>query len=184
MNIEDITIREYFTMRDTSEYDVFLDVINPKNKLCGNECNLNNITFDEYHVMRGVFNQPVIEDIQELLIHIYNIKGGFMCTDVNKFLSESIFNFFRVFNYLKEYIVKRNELEANALSSTPDYRMIAVNANERLSPYSSQLTKNRLAEQFGQDPSTIGGWKYSKVFNILAANHALSTVQAEASKIK
>lgn len=183
MTIKDITIREYFTMADTSEYDVFLDVINPKNMLCGNVCDLNKITFDEYHVMRSIFNKPTLEDFQELLIHLYDIKGNLVSTSISKFLGESIFNFFRVFNYIKDYLLKKENLEKKALSSTPDYRMMAVGAGKRLAPYSTQITKNRLAEQFSQDPSTIGGWKYNKVFNILVANHALSTVQAEASKV-
>ena len=173
-------------MKDSSSYDVFADIINPKNKFCGKECDLNSITFDEYHVMKNVFKpSSTLEDFQELLIHLYKVKSNILSSDVNRFLNESIFNFFRVCNYIKQYLIKKDKLERKVLSSEADYRMIAVNANERLSHFNTTLTKNRLAEQFSSgDPSIIGGWKYNKVFNILAANHALSSVQLDASKVK
>lgn len=172
-------------MIDTSEYDVFIDVINPKNFLCGKSCNLNDITFNEYHVIKSVFNsRSSLGDLQELLIHLYKIKGNVIMSADKVFLNESIFNLFRVKNHIKEYMIKKDELERKVLSGEPDYKLIAINASERLSYFNVELTKIRLAEQFGQDPSLVGEWRYNKVFNILAANNALSKVNADYAKVK
>lgn len=171
-------------MVDTSKYDVFIDVIKPRNILCNKSCDLSKLTFNEYNVIKSIFNNPNLEDIKDLFIHLYRIRGNINISASDVFLNDSIFNLFRAKNYIKEFMIKRDSLERKVLSSEPDYKMIAINASERLSYFNVELTKIRLAEQFSLDPSVIGDWKYTKVFNILAANNALNKVNADYAKVK
>lgn len=185
MTINDINIREYFTMIDTSEYDVFVNILSPVNLFCGKKCKVSNLTFDEIEYMKTLYSsKPTIEDIQELYIELFKINGSMSISESDLFLNESIFTLFKAQKFLQDYIVSIIRKEGKMLSGTPDPKMLAIKANERLSKFGAMSTKIRLAEQFKCDPSDVGKWKYSKVFHILAFNNEFSKVRSDYSKEK
>lgn len=182
--INNITVKQYFQLPDPSQYDVFFDTMNPKNVLCGGKANLSKLTFDEVEVIRRVLNAPTYEDLRDVFLHCFNIKGDLKTSGEQQLLNENVFSFFQANQYLSGYIVKIAEREKNLLTEEPDEKLEMVNAKERLQPVAHLLTKIRLAEQFSTDTDTIGKWKYSKVFTILVANKKSREVNKDYNQIK
>ena len=184
MEIEDITIQEYFTMEDSTEYDIFVDILKPVNLFAGRRCNTNNLTFDEVQVMKVLFQNPTFNTIEDLIILCYRLKGDIRESAGKQYLSTSVFDLFRAKTFLQEFIIETIDKERMWLSGKSDEKLLMINAEKRLSPFSHLLTKIRLAEQFSTTDSIIGGWKYSKVFTILTANKIHADLMKEYNEIK
>lgn len=181
--INNITIKEYFELENTTEYDIFIDSINPKNSFNGKFCNLSLLTFDEVKVIKDIFFKPTFENIQELIIELYRL-GSFEISATEEYLNTSIFDLFASKNYIQKFITDLINRENKVLQGIPDDKMITLNASERLKPVNHILTKIRLAEQFGKAPHEIGKWKYTRVFSILVANKISNDIQIEYQKMK
>tara|TARA_R110000787_G_scaffold196468_4_gene307862 strand:- start:1401 stop:1955 length:555 start_codon:yes stop_codon:yes gene_type:complete len=177
MELNKINIFEYLNLEDTSEYDFLLDFVKPENKLCGNIFQVNKMTFNEFKTILSIFNAKNLQDITELFIHLYRISGNINQSAEQEFLNEDIFQFFRAKKFVKNMIDRNLELEVKMLYSEPDTRMIEIGGMQLLKGFDTILTKINLAEQFSTTPETIGGWKYTSVRDILAANNALNTVK-------
>lgn len=67
-SIDDITVYEYFTMSDTGQYDLFINILKPDNKFAGHVCNTDTFTFDEVQLMRKLYNEPSAESMKELFV--------------------------------------------------------------------------------------------------------------------
>lgn len=184
MDIKDITVREYFGMLDTSQYDVFIDILKPTNFYCGKKCMNKLLSFDEVKVMAKIFNNPTLENIKDMFITCFNIKGSINVSEDELFFNESVFALFRAKRFLQEFIKNTLERENKVLSQDPDPKLIAINAANRLAPFSHELVKIDLAQKFGVTPDDIGGWKYSKVFRILAATSIRDSVRKDYSELK
>jgi hypothetical protein len=182
-SINNISIKEYFSLKDSTKYDIFIDAIKPKNIFNGKKCNFNSLTFDEIKVMKDIFRNPTFENIQELIIELYRL-GSFELSAIDEYMNASIFDLFAVKNYLQEFLINIINRENKVLSGSPDEKMIALNAQKRLEPVNHMLTKIRLAEQFGKAPHEIGSWKYNRVFSILVANKISNDIQLEYQKMK
>lgn len=180
--IKNISIREYFTIGDTSEYDVFLDILKPKNLLCGKKFDTKKLTYDEYLTTISILNNPNALNVKDLFVHLWRIRGDMKISADDLFFNESIFVFFRAKRFLKEFIEQKIELEKKMLYSEPDTRMIEINAGKRLKPFQPMITKISIGKQFGINPYDVGKWKYSEVLNILATNNALQEVQKDYGK--
>ena len=170
MEIEDITIQQYFTMEDSSAYDVFIDVLNPVNRFAGKQCDVIRLTFDQVEVMKSVFVNPTVDDIMEIVIMCYDLRGDLKQSASKQYLSTSIFDLFRAKTFLQNFIIETVNKEKRWLTQEINEKMLMINAQERLKPFSHLLTKIRLAEQFGKTVSDVGNWRYSIVFTILTAN--------------
>lgn len=180
--VKDISIKEYFLMQDVSEYDVFIDIMEPKNLFCGNKFHVDKITFDEFNTILYIFNNPNPQNLKDLFVHLWRVKGDMQRSAESIFLQESIFSFFSAKNFLMKFVKRQLELESKLLYSEPDSKMIELGVSERLKNHRSMLTKIALGKQFGIDPYEVGEWKYSKVLNILATNNALEQIQKEYAK--
>ena len=177
-SIDNITIKQYFELQDSSEYDIFIDTIKPKNLLSGNSCNLSSLKFDEVEVIKKTFYNSNGNDVIDILVELY-CKGSFEQSKNEEFLNASVFDLFRVKAYLQNWITDVIERENKVLAGIPDDKLIMINAGERLKAVSHLLSKMRLAEQFSKDPEEIGNWKYTKVFNLMLANKRSNDVQID-----
>lgn len=185
MKIQDITIQQYFTMQDSSAYDVYIDILNPVNSFAGHVCNIKNLKFEEVQVMKMVFQNPSFDDIMELIILCFRMRGDINRSAELEYLSTSVFDLFRAKQFLLNFVTQIVEKERAWLSSTVvDEKLLMINAEQRLKPFSHLLTKIRLAEQFSTTDSDIGSWKYEKVFTILTANKVHADLRREYNEIK
>jgi len=177
--MQNISLGEYFSLKDTSEYDIYASIIKPKNELCGNVFSHNKLTFNEFHTIISIFNESNSSELLDLFIHLYRIKGSFEISAKQQLLNESVFQFFRALRHVKLFMESKLKLEEKLLYSEPDTKMLEINAYKRMQPFSTMLTKIKLAEQFGQTPEEIGNWKYTQVINILASNNIVSQINKE-----
>ena len=174
-----ITLREYFNLKDTSEYDFYIDIIQSENMLCGKKFDHNKLTFNEFHIAISIFNNPNLSELIELFIHLFRINDTFEISSKNRLLNESVFQFFKALRYIKLFIEEKLNLQEKLMYSEVDARMLEINGYKRLKPFSIILIKIKLAEQFGKTPEEIGYWKYSQVVNILASNNIISQIEKE-----
>jgi len=182
--IKNISIGEYLTLEDSTQYDIFVNTLNPKNFFRGRVANYNNLTFDEIQVIKSILNNPNSQDIKDLFCLLYGIRGSYEQSEEAEFLSQSVFELFSAKRYLDEYILELSSREAKHLSGTPDIKAEMVNAGKRLAPFNHQLTKMRLGKEYSIDPDIIGTWKYSKVFRILVAEKVENEVMKDYNEIK
>lgn len=183
MQIDNIDIQTYFSLEDSTAYDIFIEPINAKNEFKGYKADLNKLTFDEVEYIKGVFKNANFKDVMDVICHCYNIKGTFEVSPKKEYLSTSIFDLFRAQKYVQEFIKEIIKKEIMWLNNSDDDKLLMINAGERLKPFSHLLTKIRLAEMFSKTPSQIGKWKYSTIFTILCANSTLADLQKEYSEI-
>ena len=181
--IENISIKEYYELQDSSDYDIFIETINGKNEFNGRRCSISTLTFDEVEVIKNIFLSANMDNIQMLFIELFKL-GSYECSAVNEFLNASIFDLFRAKKHIQDYIIKVIETENTQLAGIPDDKLIMVKAGERLKAVSHLLTKMRLAEQFSTTPIDIGKWNYNTVFTILIANKRSNDVQRDYQNIK
>ncbi|MBL4593762.1 MAG: hypothetical protein JKX68_08115 [Flavobacteriales bacterium] len=182
--IENITIQQYFSLEDATSYDIFLDVMNPENLFCGKKCNVSSLTFDEIQVTRKILSNPNTEDIKDLYLMLFGVRGDMDNSPDELFLNESVFQLFKATNFIKDFIGKINKKEAEWLSGDKSDVLEMLNASNRLAPFNHLLQKTDLAQMFGTTPDEIGSWKYSKVFIILASQKVRNEIQKEFNEIK
>ena len=183
--IDNITIGEYFSLKDSMAYDIFIDTMKADNHFLGKSCKVSALTFNEVEVMKGIFRAPTFNDIKDLFILVFNIKGNIKESAELQFLNASVFDLFRAKNFLLEFISGIIRKEQTWLSGDEtDEKLLRLNASERLKPFSNILTKIRIAEQFKCTPKEVGHWKYIDVFNIMVANKVKDDLQREYSQIK
>ena len=183
--IDNITVGEYFSLKDSTSYDIFIDTLKGDNNFLGKSCKVSALTFNEVEVMKGIFREPNFNDIKDLFILLYSIRGNIKESAELQFLNASIFDLFKAKNFLLGFIEGVIRKEQTWLSGDEsDEKLLRLNASERLKPFSNILTKIRIAEQFKCTPKEVGEWKYIDVFNILVANKVKDDLQREYSQIK
>lgn len=179
MQINNITIREYISLPEGNEYDVYMDILKPVNFFCGRKCVVNKLSFDEVNTMGSILDNPNLQDVKDLFVSFFRVKGDIYESEDNVFFNESVFTFFKARLFLYDLLKGIRKKEKNMLGGDEDYKMIAIRAGERLAPYSSLLTKIQLGEQFGFRPKEIGGWRYTEVLHMLSANKEYQLVQRD-----
>jgi hypothetical protein len=182
-SIENISVLEYFQLEDTTDYDIFIETINAKNIFNGHRFDKSKLTFDEVEILKGILQNPTMDNIKEMFIELFHL-GNYDTSADNEFNNTSVFDLFRAKKYIQDYIVKIVDTENKVLAGVPDDKLIMINAGEKLKAVSHLLTKMRLAEQFGKSPNEIGNWKYNTVFSIMLANKLSNDVQREYQNIK
>ena len=178
-SVPNYTILEFLQAKDTSEFMFYMEFIKPENKFCNNVFRTADMTFNEFHTIIEILQNPKVLDIKELFVHLFRVRGTFEKSAEKMFLDESAIQFFKAKKFLENFIRSKLEYEKEALFSIPNDKMIEVNAYKRLAPYNVLMTKMRIGEQFSIDPEIVGTWKYTKVLNIMAVNTLRANIQQE-----
>jgi hypothetical protein len=184
MTIDDITIQQYFTLEDTTEYDIYINILNPVNRFAGRSCITANLTFDEIEVIKQIFAHPTIDDIKDMFITCFRIKGSMRESEDTIFWEQSIFDLFRAKAYLQSYIKEIVDREVRWFHEEPNERMQMINAGERSRPFAHTMKKISLAQQFSTTPDEIGNWTYMKVFSYMIANKVKDDIARDYNDIK
>ena len=175
-NIDNISIKEYFELTDSSKYDIFIDTLTPINIFNGKTFDVNKLTLDEVHVIVKILNSSTIDSLKNMYIELYKL-GSYEVSANKEFYSASVFDLFKTKKFINDYINNLIETENKILKGEPDEKLIRIGAAEKLQPVSYLLTKIRLAEQFGVTPDVVGKWKYSDAFSLMIANKKSNDVQ-------
>ena len=183
-SIEDITILEFLYLKDSSEYDIFIDTLDAVNSFAGKICQVKRLTYDEIEVLKQVFTNSNINDLKDIFCLCYDLRGDMNQSADEQFYNTSVFDLFRAKRFLQEFITTIIEREVKTFTGVPDDKSVMVNAAERLRPFNHTLSKIRLAEQFGITPKEVGKWRYSYVFSLQASNRIYSNIEREKAELK
>jgi len=123
-------------------------------------------------------------DLMELYIMLFRIKGSMQMSEQEMFLRESVFQLFRAARFIREYIEGVNKKETEWLGGNENGILTMLDAGKRLAPFSHLLKKMDIAQMFARTPSEIGRWKYSTIFSILASTQVRADIQKEYNEIK
>lgn len=181
---KDISIRDYFQLEDTTEFDIFIDSMKPSNRFEGGTFNESKLTFDQVEYIKNVLREPTIIGVKDMFVICFRLRGDITMSEEEQFFNASVFEMFAAKKYIQDFFIKLIEREQNSLVGIPDDKMLAVNGYERLAPFSHQLTKMQLAERFGKEPHEIGKWRYDRVFNIMVSDKVSNDIQREKANIK
>lgn len=147
-SVPEITVIEYLQLNEISalRYDIYIENIKPRQTFCNKSLDTSKLTYEQVELIKMTFRNPTIDEIKDLFIMIWNIKGDMKTSSDYLFFSSSIFDLFRAKNFIQKFITELIEKENKMLVGTPDEKSEMVNAGQRLAPVSYILTKNRLAE--------------------------------------
>lgn len=182
-SIDNISVKEYLELQDTSEYDFYADILKPKNLFCGQVCDVEKITFNEFHTMLSIFQKPTLQNIQELFVHLYRVRGNMQISAIDLFYNEKVIQYFRAKRYLEEWVKNQLELENRMMSGEVDTKMLEIKGYKRMKPFSVQITKMNIGKQFAVEPEVVGNWKYKKVRQIMATNSLLNQIKTEYDRL-
>lgn len=171
------TIEEYLRTEDTKDFDFVAQNLKPENKFAGRAWWTENMTFNEFHTIISILENPTLLDIKDLFVHLYRIRGNIQQSADEIFLKEKALQFFRARKFIEQFIQGKLKLEEKMLYADPDPRMLEINGYERLKPFNVLLSKVKIAEQFGKDPEEVGNWKYDKVLNLMAVNNVVAEIR-------
>ena len=183
-SIENITIREYFGLADTSAYDIFIDSMNPINKFGDYTCNFGRLTYNEVQYVKNSYKKLDFNTLKDAILVCFNIRGTFERSQDKIFYDTSIFDLFRVRKLLEDFVKEKYAIEEKLLFQMPDDKMIMLDAGKRLQHVSFLLNKIDLAKRFSTTEREIGSWNYNRVLSILAAQNVQSTIRKEYSEMK
>lgn len=181
--INNITVKEYFNLKDSSEYDLFIDTLEAKPLFNGHKCNLKALSYDMVETIKLMFFTGLEDDLREIFIELFSL-GSFEISPEDEFYNASIFDLFRSKKYIQDWLLNLIKIEKLQLSGESDEKMMMINAGERLKNVSHLLNKISLAEQFSTTPNEIGKMKYTTVFTILLANKLNADVTKDYIKLK
>lgn len=88
-----------------------------------------------------------------------------------------------VYEHILEGVKYWMEAERTMLHYDPTPEEVAAGCEQLGAKIGPMMTVMTLAEKFGQDPDTILGWEYGKVFGLLYANLERSKFDARYQKI-
>jgi len=176
--IKNISLLQYLELPEGNDYDVYMDILKPVNSFCGGSFDESKLTFDQHHTMISILNKPTLEDIQELFIHLFNIKRKGIRSCKHRFLNESVFTYFRARKVLSM------SFETMYLSSVPDPKMDILNACERLAPWGRRLSMIQIGKMFGKFPHEVGNIPYTEVIHSLVPVKIVEDIKFEYSQLK
>jgi len=182
-SIENISIKEYFELQDSSKYDIFIDTLTPDNIFSGKRFDANRLTLDEVHVITQILKYSNIDKIKGMYIELFKL-GSFEISAEKEFYNTSVFDLFRTKKYINDFINNLVDTENKLLKGVPDEKLIRIGAAEKLAPVSFLLTKMRLAEQFCVSPKEVGNWNYNYAFSLMIANKKSNDIQREYAQLK
>lgn len=175
--ILNISVKDYFSLSDTSEYDVFIDTLKPKNLFKKVKANINSLTYDEVKMVIRLLSKNItyseLGNIYEIVYKVKDISDG------------KVIDLFRSKHWIiKEFnnIVQREDKILNIPSDdAAKWEMAGV---KRLTPFADLSNKIKIGKMFGVTPMEVGNWKYNDVFTILAYTTISDDVNKQFNSIK
>jgi len=184
IKIADISVYDYFHAEDTTQYDVLVTCLKPLNSFAGKKCNVSNLTYNEVEVIKMILRQPTMQNIMDLIILCYDIRGTMKQSAEEIYLLTSVFDLFRAKQYIQNFIILILNREKSWLTGKKDDKLLMINSAQRTKNISQLLTKMMLAEKYSCTPKEVGNWKYSEVFAILVATKTKDDLFKEYNEIK
>lgn len=169
MKIKDIKLTKYNDLSNRKSYDYFIDKVEPRPELNGQQASFKDVTLDEMEVLKKVIGKD--EHIQ-LILDIF-----FVDVKLNDLY---LYDFLSFYKWLVDALQKFHEKEVSFVGDA-DSKLLSAGI-ERLNQFGVWNTKIALAEQFGKFPSEIGKMRYLEVLQIVGYNSIRTDIQNNLNK--
>lgn len=180
--LEKITVREFYGLDDeelVGRYMKLEEIMKPNGKMFGKHrgTEIGELTFGEVVSLKNYLSEPNYKNLFECFKIVYGVNE-------RQYLDADIVSYFYAMKWIKAGIISIVENQKKVLTPTePDFYLEMAGA-ERLNVFGEFATLLILGRSFGLDPEVIEGWKYNKVFSILAYDKIHGEVQKRYHQLK
>ena len=177
--MNDIALKKYVTLTDTSEYDNVLHFLKPKNIFLGKKMDVQSMM---YINVKYCFKLLPTVNKWEDICELFNLCFG---VDNEDFWNASIVEFYSARNFLIEELKKTAENEIKLLSGnqkdSDKWKRAGVN---RLDKFSDMISLDRLGQRYGMYPPDLGRKPYSEIIYLSAMIKTDNEINTAFSEIK
>jgi hypothetical protein len=192
--MDNISILEYSKLSDTTEYDLVLKHLNPKNSFAGGSIDFNKLTYKDVksciHLMTNAIDWNKTAElfciafgielhdkiVPDTLIFDKTVKG---------FWSETIVNYYAAQNYIVKTFKELQERESKLLQSIDaDTGLWELAGGAKLNKFSNIMPLIQLGEIYHIFPYDLQNKPYNEILLLLVAHKEKGEVQAEYNRLK
>lgn len=176
--MKNITLKQYSSLKDTSQYDAVLPHLNPKNSFAGREMSLHTIPYSNVkyciRLLPKINSWDGVAELFSICFEVDNIT----------FWSARITEYFTARNYIvaafEKLIANENKLLSGSNTNSHIWEMAGA---DKLKPYSDTLPLLQLGKLLGQYPYDLGRRPYGEIFSLLAQTKTQNEVEQEYGKL-
>lgn len=176
--MNNITLKQYAQLKDTSKYDMLLGWEKPANNVGGQSMDVNTMPYANVkYCIRLLTKAGDWSTVQQLFE---------ICFDIDKesFWKMSVKEFFSAKKYLTAEFERVIITEAKLMSSmSTDAHLWQMAGADKLKPYNDTLPLIQLGKLFGQYPFELGRKPYSEIFSLLVQIKTQGEVENEYQKL-
>jgi hypothetical protein len=175
--MDNISILEYSKLTNTSEYDLVLKNLNPKNIFSGGSIDFNKLTYkDVKSCIHLLTNKPTWETTKELFCLAFVTDNFWEC---------SIIDYYAAQNYIVKTFKELQERESNLLKSIDaDVGLWEMAGGDRLNKFSNIMPLIQLGEIYSIYPYDLQHKPYNEILLLLVAHKEKNEVQNKYSELK
>jgi hypothetical protein len=177
--MENITIKQFISLPQSSQNDAVLSSLKPNNFFAGSKMSIGTMPYANVKFAIRLLSKI---DSWDTMARLFEI-----CFDVaaSDFWSANIVEYYqaRAFMLSEFQRVINTESKMMASQSTDEHLWVMAGA-DRLKPYSDTLPLIQLGKLFGLYPFDIGRKPYNEVFNMLVQIKVQNEVETEYQKLK
>jgi hypothetical protein len=176
--MKNITLKQYTSLPDTSQYDAVLPHLNPKNTFAGKSLNLHAMPYANVkYCIRLLPKINSWESVAELFTICFEV-------DETMFWNATVTEYFAARNYIvsafEKLIATENKLLSGISTNAHLWKMAGA---VRLKPYGDTLPLLQLGKLLGQYPYDLGRKPYGEIFSLLAQTKTQNEVEQEYQKL-
>lgn len=177
--MKNISIKQYSTLPDTSQYDAILPHLNPKNTFAGKVMNSHAMPYANVkYCIRLLPKINSWDGVAELFTICFEV-------DEKSFWEARVTEYFAARNYIVSAFEKLIATENKLLSgSNTNAHLWEMAGADKLKPYSDTLPLLQLGKLLGQYPYDLGRRPYGEIFSLLAQTKTQNEVEHEYQKLQ
>jgi len=164
MKVKDIRLKDYLKLKNTTQYDIWVEHIQPSPYLNGRKSKgMYEWTFDEVSFLRKEIQKFDLQSIKNVYSICFSNKKILKFVEIKpNILKMWTFEMLSWWKWVAEQLKTINDYESS-LASDPD--PIAMQAGiDRMKRFEYLNTKIPLAQAFSTNPKEVGKWLWLDVF--------------------
>ena len=174
--MKDISLKEYFKLIDTTDYDFVLQHLKPKNSFLGGEIDFNILSYIDvvscFHLMSSMRTK---DDLERVFNIAYTVDG---------FEEAKLTDFFAAKNYLIKAFNDLDTKQKTLLKSIGhDADKWKQAGGEKLNKYSNLMPLVQLGEIYGVFPHDLQIKPYNEIFVLLVLHKEKGEVERDFNKL-
>ena len=175
--MRNITVKQYFNLKDSIHYDALLQFVKPDNNFLGKKIEIVSLPYTNVKYCINLMQKiNTTKNVFELFNIIFDVQSA-------DFYEAKVIDYFKAKNYIIAAfkLINENELRLSQGGST-DLGKWKMAGAEKLSPYDMVLPLDQLGERYSIYPMDLGMKPYSEIFYLMAMTKILNEVNKNYNK--